>query len=558
MEPGANTTYVRLSRRPGRGPADAHAPRAGELPRLPRHHPQRRLAHGRGGGDRRAARGRLRRRARRVDPGAGGRGARRAHLVPRLRAGPRARARPGRRGRPPARGDPARHAGVPARRSPSCSRPRPAPSTDGEAAWARRAAHEADLLARCTRRAGPAPRRRPRWIRQLVLAADQFVARRPLPDEPDGHDGDRRLPVVRRLGPRHDDRAARPGADHRASRAGRGACCAPSRASSIAACCRTASPTAATPPSTTRWTPRSGGSRRFARLTPPPATSALLKELWPVLESVVEWHRRGTRYGIGEDPADGLLRAGEPGVQLTWMDARVGDWVVTPRIGKPVEINALWYNALRAMAGFARALERPHEPWDAAAERVRRELRPLLVRGGRPLLRRDRWARRRRRRAAAQPDLRRLAAREPAVARAAAPRGRRLRAPSADLVRAAQPRARPSGVLRVLQRRAARAGRRLSPGHGVGLAARTVRAGPRARVRRSRGRARAARADAPPPRRLRRRLASPRSSTAIAPFTPRGCPAQAWSVAETLRAWQALAGGPPPRGPRRRTSRRRA
>ena len=61
---------------------------------------------------------------------------------------------------------------------------------------------------------------------------------------------------------------------------------------------------------------------------------------------------RGTRYGIRVDPADGLLRAGEPGVQLTWMDAKVGDWVVTPRIGKPVEINALWYNALRTMAGW--------------------------------------------------------------------------------------------------------------------------------------------------------------------------------------------------------------
>ena len=52
------------------------------------------------------------------------------------------------------------------------------------------------------------------------------------------------------------------------------------------------------------------------------------------------------------DPADGLLRAGEPGVQLTWMDAKVGDWVVTPRIGKPVEIQALWYNALRTIAGW--------------------------------------------------------------------------------------------------------------------------------------------------------------------------------------------------------------
>ena len=86
---------------------------------------------------------------------------------------------------------------------------------------------------------------------------------------------------------------------------------------------------------------------------------ALLRDLFPALEEVVDWHRRGTRYGIGEDAADGLLRAGEPGVQLTWMDARVGDWVVTPRIGKPVEINALWYNALRALGDFARRLGRP-------------------------------------------------------------------------------------------------------------------------------------------------------------------------------------------------------
>ncbi len=77
---------------------------------------------------------------------------------------------------------------------------------------------------------------------------------------------------------------------------------------------------------------------------------ALARELLPVLVDSVRWHQRGTRYGIRLDPADGLLRAGEPGVQLTWMDAKVGDWVVTPRIGKPVEINALWINALRVMA----------------------------------------------------------------------------------------------------------------------------------------------------------------------------------------------------------------
>ncbi|MFN8515425.1 MAG: amylo-alpha-1,6-glucosidase [Chloroflexia bacterium] len=80
--------------------------------------------------------------------------------------------------------------------------------------------------------------------------------------------------------------------------------------------------------------------------------TALVDELLPTLREIVAWHRRGTRYGIGVDPGDGLLRAGEPGVQLTWMDALVDGWVVTPRTGKPVEINALWYNALRMVAGW--------------------------------------------------------------------------------------------------------------------------------------------------------------------------------------------------------------
>jgi predicted glycogen debranching enzyme len=76
----------------------------------------------------------------------------------------------------------------------------------------------------------------------------------------------------------------------------------------------------------------------------------LVLELWPRLMEIVDWHLRGTRYGIGVDAADGLLRAGAAGTQLTWMDAKVGNWVVTPRIGKPVEINALWHHALEVMA----------------------------------------------------------------------------------------------------------------------------------------------------------------------------------------------------------------
>lgn len=73
---------------------------------------------------------------------------------------------------------------------------------------------------------------------------------------------------------------------------------------------------------------------------------AFVSHIIPVLKDIVEWHYRGTRYNIKVDALDELLGGGDTGVQLTWMDAKVGDWVVTPRRGKAVEINALWYNAL--------------------------------------------------------------------------------------------------------------------------------------------------------------------------------------------------------------------
>jgi predicted glycogen debranching enzyme len=79
----------------------------------------------------------------------------------------------------------------------------------------------------------------------------------------------------------------------------------------------------------------------------------LRTELYEVLAGIISWHLRGTRYGIKVDQ-DGLLSSGEPGLQLTWMDAKVNDWVVTPRQGRPVEIQALWYNALCIMEDLAR------------------------------------------------------------------------------------------------------------------------------------------------------------------------------------------------------------
>ncbi|BDG02628.1 amylo-alpha-1,6-glucosidase [Anaeromyxobacter oryzae] len=98
-----------------------------------------------------------------------------------------------------------------------------------------------------------------------------------------------------------------------------------------------------------------------------------LRRLLPVMEDVVRHHLRGTRFGIGVDPKDGLLRQGEQGYQLTWMDAKVDGWVVTPRRGKAVEINALWYHALRILEAWLEE-ERGRDaarPISEAAERAR-------------------------------------------------------------------------------------------------------------------------------------------------------------------------------------------
>jgi predicted glycogen debranching enzyme len=92
----------------------------------------------------------------------------------------------------------------------------------------------------------------------------------------------------------------------------------------------------------------------LGRYTEVTGDEATLNLILPVLKDIVRHHIEGTRFGIRVDPRDGLLTQGADGYQLTWMDAKVGDWVVTPRRGKAVEINALWYNALRLLAGWLR------------------------------------------------------------------------------------------------------------------------------------------------------------------------------------------------------------
>jgi predicted glycogen debranching enzyme len=251
----------------------------------------------------------------------------------------------------------------------------PSPLLDGAAAWQRRRLHEADLLARWTSSQREA-KEAPDWIRHCVLGADQFVVARSTQDGASTDDtaGATVIAGYHWFGDwGRDTMIALPGL---ALTTGR-----PEIARRIlttfarfvdGGMLPNRFPDQGEAPEyntvdATLW--YVDAIRAYVKATD---DDTILAELFPVLEEVVRWHRQGTRYGIKEDPSDSLLRAGESGVQLTWMDAKVGDWVVTPRIGKPVEINALWYNALRAMAWFARRLGRPPEPWDALADRVKR------------------------------------------------------------------------------------------------------------------------------------------------------------------------------------------
>src|SRR5262249_7076215 len=101
--------------------------------------------------------------------------------------------------------------------------------------------------------------------------------------------------------------------------------------------------------------------------------------LYPVLSEIIDWHENGARYGIRVDE-DGLLHSGEPGVQLTWMDARVDGLEVTPRSGKAVEIQALWYNALRVMEHLANKFgdKEDEKRYDRMAARAQRSFNQLV------------------------------------------------------------------------------------------------------------------------------------------------------------------------------------
>lgn len=219
----------------------------------------------------------------------------------------------------------------------------------------------------------------PDWIEQMLLAADGFFFARPLPDLPEGESVIAGYPWFGDWG--RDTMIALPGLTLATGRyaSARGLLSTFARFVQDGLL--------------PNWFPGAGETpayntadaalwfieawRAYVATT---GDHTALAEHVPVLQSIVAAYRNGTRYGIAVDPADGLLRAGEPGVQLTWMDAKVGDWVVTPRQGKAVELNALWHNALCTMAELTALLRRDGRVYLAAAAQTRtgfqRFLRP--------------------------------------------------------------------------------------------------------------------------------------------------------------------------------------
>ena len=242
---------------------------------------------------------------------------------------------------------------------------------DGETTAAERANHEVKLFTAWQEKHEALAAEAPSWLWQLILAADQFIVKRSLPEEPDGRSIIAGYHWFGDWG--RDTMIALPGLTLATGRA--------EVAKQILMAFSRYVDGGMLPNSF----PDAGGQpeyntadaalwyfeaiRQYFAAT---RDSATLQRLFPVLAGMIDAHVRGTRYNIHVDPADGLLFAGAPGVQVTWMDAKIGDWVVTPRTGKPVEVNALWIKALETMAQFARLLGKPGEGYEILAAKAAR------------------------------------------------------------------------------------------------------------------------------------------------------------------------------------------
>jgi predicted glycogen debranching enzyme len=244
------------------------------------------------------------------------------------------------------------------------------PGLDGNKSSESRVEHDAGLLQTWLTASDKAAEC-PNWLPQLVLAADQFVVKRSLPGNPDGRSIIAGYHWFGDWG--RDTMIALPGLTLTTGRA------------DVARQILLAFSGYVDGGMLPNNFPDAGGKpeyntvdaalwyfeavRQYFAATQDGRT---LLQLFPTLAEMIDAHVKGTRYNIRVDPADGLLYAGAPGVQLTWMDARVGDWVVTPRVGKPVEVNALWINALETIAQFARLLARPSEGYEKLSAKARK------------------------------------------------------------------------------------------------------------------------------------------------------------------------------------------
>ena len=241
---------------------------------------------------------------------------------------------------------------------------------DGGTARVQRRDRESRLLSAWSAPKQDAGRDAPEWLPQLVLAADQFVVKRALPEEPQGRSVIAGYHWFGDWG--RDTMIALPGLTLVTGRA------------DVAKQILLAFGRCVDRGMLPNNFPDAGGTPGYNTVDAAlwyfaavrqyfAATGDLqtLQKLFPVLEGMVEAHVKGTRYQIHVDPADGLLYSGEAGVQLTWMDAKIGDWVVTPRTGKAVEINALWINAMETMAGFARVLKKSSETYEALSRKAK-------------------------------------------------------------------------------------------------------------------------------------------------------------------------------------------
>ena len=240
---------------------------------------------------------------------------------------------------------------------------------DGEVAMASQLALEEKLVEQWVAAGPQASLDAPPWIRQLVLAGAQFPVRRPLPSVPDAHSLIAGYPWFGEWG--RDTMIALPGLTLETGRRELARLILQSSARCIdQGMLPNVFPEGAEDPGyntvdAALWFLEA--VRQYRNAT---ADLGFVGELFDVLAAIIDWYAHGTRYLIHVDESDGLLHAGEPGVQLTWMDAKVGDQVITPRTGKPVEVNALWYNALRTTARFAFELNKPPQDYIHLAERV--------------------------------------------------------------------------------------------------------------------------------------------------------------------------------------------